>query len=66
MPINEMRKSLDKRRKFDDRGRPAMGVFLAKMVAEQHGDKLELDSKVGKGMTASIVLPLIRNVNEVD
>ena len=66
MPINEMRKSLDKLCEFGASGRPAMGVFLARMVVEQHGGKLELRSKVGEGTTVSMVFPVVGSVNEVD
>jgi two-component system sensor histidine kinase FlrB len=39
-----------------------LGLAVAKTVAEAHDGRLELDSAVGRGTTASLILPLVSTV----
>ncbi len=37
-----------------------LGLFMAKMIVNNHKGKLEIISKLGEGTTAQIILPLVQ------
>lgn len=66
IPKEEQGKIFDRFYRVDkartrDLGGTGLGLSIAKLIAEQHGGKIEVESKVNSGSTFSVFLPLAQN-----
>ena len=62
VPTEALPQLFERFRRADGTGLPGLGfgLYIARMLVEAHGGRIQVESEFGRGSTFTVVLPILR------